>query len=363
MLFLQQRENVSIIRHSRCRALPPGERTTSLLPQIPPAPAGSAENRRKRIHTARFSLGSAVFLCLAKLATGIVSGSLGVLASAMDNVGDIFMSAVNLLSIAKASDPADETHPYGHGKVETAATLFQGGIIALTGVGVAWEAVRRLMKGVAPEGPGLDAGIFVMAFSMAASWFVSVRIRKAGEATGSTALIADSVHFRTDLYSGGGILLSLLLFRFTGWKWLDPGIALAVGAYIFIAAVPLLVGAFRDMLDSSLPPESVRAIEQVIERHRPLVRGWHALRTRRSGSEIHVDFHVVVCREETLGEAHRVADHLEHEINELLGNAHVVTHIDPCVEDCPTTQECARMKKMIREFDGPGQDGMKGGDR
>ena len=301
MLFLQQREIVSNHRHSARRAPPPGERTKPLLPHTSTLPARTAENRRTRLRTGVFSLGSAIFLCLVKLVTGILSGSLGVLASAMDNVADIFMSAVNLLSIAKASDPADETHPYGHGKVETAATLFQGGVIALTGVGVGWEAVRRLMKGVAPEGPGLDAGILVMAFSIAASWFVSGRIRKAGEATGSTALMADSLHFRTDVYSGGGILLSLLLFRFTGWKWLDPGVALAVGAYILVAALPLLAGAIRDLLDSSLPPETVRSIVQVIERHRPMVRDWHALRTRRSGSEMQVDFHVVVCREETLG--------------------------------------------------------------
>ncbi len=332
------------------------------MPQTPPVPVGTAENRRIRLRTARFSLGSAVFLCLSKLVTGLLSGSLGVLASAMDNVAAIVMSAVNLLSIAKASDPADETHPYGHGKVEAAATLFQGAVITLTGAGLALEAVRRLMKGQAPEGTGLDAGIFVMVFSVAASWFVSSRIRKAGEATGSTALMADSLHFRTDLYSGAGILFSLLLYRFTGWRWLDPGVALAVGAFILTAARPLVAGAARDLLDPGLPPETVRAIEEVIERHRPMVRDWHDLRTRRSGSEMHVDFHVVLCREQTLEEAHRVADHLEHEIHELLGNVHVVTHIDPCGMECPGSQECARMKRMIREFDGPGHDEMgKGG--
>lgn len=329
------------------------------MPQTPTIPPGTAENRRVRLRTARFSLGSAVSLCLVKLVTGALSGSLAVLASAMDNVADIFMSAVNLFAISKASDPADESHPYGHGKVETAATLFQGGVIALTGVGVGWEAVRRLMKGLAPEGRGLDAGILVMAFSIAASWFVSVRIRKAGEATGSTALVADSLHFRTDLYAGAGILVSLIFFRFTGWRWLDPGIALAVGAYILTAALPLLAGAARDLVDTGLPPETVRAIGEVIDRHRPMVRGWHALRTRRSGSDIHVDFHVEVCRQTTVEEAHRVADHLEHEIDELLGNAHVVTHIDPCQMECPGSQECVRMKQMVREFAGPGRDGMK----
>ena len=332
------------------------------MPQTPAVPAGTEENRRLRLRTARFSLGSAVFLCLFKLVTGFLSGSLGVLASAMDNVADIFMSAVNLFSIRKALDPADDTHPYGHGKVETAATLFQGGVIALTGVGVVWEAVRRLRLGLAPEGVGLDAGILVMACSVAGSYFIAGRIRKAGEATGSTALAADSLHFRTDVYSGGGILLALLLFRWTGWRWLDAGVALAVGAYIFLAAQPLLFGAFRDLLDTGLPKETVRSIERIIENHQPMVMGWHALRTRRSGSEVHVDFHVVVCKEQTLGEAHRVADHLEHEIHELLGNANVVTHIDPCRQECPGARECDRVRRMVREL-GPGHDERKGANR
>ncbi len=333
------------------------------MPRIVPIPAGTAENRRARLRAACFSLGSAVFLCLVKAVAGVLSGSLGVLASAADNVGDILMSAVNLLSLAKASDPADDTHPYGHGKVETAATLFQGGVIALTGAGIVVEAIRRLVRGSAPEGAGLDTGILVMAFSIAVSGCIASRIRKAGEATGSTALIADSLHFRTDVYSGSGILLSLLFYRFTGWRWLDPAVALAVGIYILAAAWPLLSGAIRDMLDSSLPPETVQAVERIIEKHRPMVRGWHALRTRRSGSETHVDFHVVVCRDRSLEEAHRVADHLEHEIGKLLGNTHVVTHIDPCGEDCPSTPECAEMKRMIREFKGAGHDGVDGGGR
>jgi ferrous-iron efflux pump FieF len=327
------------------------------LPRTPTAPAGTAENRRFRLRTARFSLGSAVFLCLGKLVVGILSGSLGVLASAMDNVADIFMSFVNLVSIRKALDPADEDHPYGHGKVETMATLFQGGVIALTGAGVAWEAVRRLREGEAPAGVGLDVGILVMAFSVAASWFVSRRIRRAGEATGSTALIADALHFRTDVYSGSGILFSLLLYRYTGWKWLDPGVALAVGVYILSAAVPLLKGAVQDLVDRGLPPETVQSIARIIGEHRPMVLDWHDLRTRRSGSEMQVDFHVVVCREQSLEDAHRVADHLEHDVRELLGNAHVVTHIDPCDQECPGRDECARLKRLIREIPGPGGGG------
>ena len=335
-------------------AVASGERTPALLPETT---AGTPENRRLRQRTARFSLGSAVALCLLKFAVGIVSGSLGVLASALDNVADIFMSAVNLLAIRKAMDPADEDHPYGHGKAETLSTLFQGGVIALTGAGVVWEAVRRLRIGAAPEGFGLDVGILVMLFSMVASWFIAARIRKAGETAGSTALAADSLHFRMDVYTGGGILFSLLLYRATGWKWLDPGVALAVGVYILSAAVPLLKGAVEDLMDHQLPAETVGRVTAIIEAHRPMVVDWHDLRTRRSGSEKQVDFHVVVCRNHSLEEAHRVADHLEMEIREMLGNAHVVTHIDPCETECPGADACARVKGMIAGLHSPERDG------
>ena len=327
------------------------------MPETTNTPAGTPENRRLRLRTARFSLGSAIALCALKFVVGVVSGSLGILASALDNVADIFMSTVNLLSIRKAMDPADESHPYGHGKVETLATLFQGGVIALTGAGVVWEAVSRLREGRAPEGIGLDAGILVMAFSVAASWFVAGRIRKAGEATGSSALSADALHFRTDVWSGAGILFSLLLYRFTGWRWLDPGVALAVGVYIFVAALPILGAAVQDLLDRGLPQDTVDRIVRIIEEHRPMVVAWHDLRTRRSGSEKHVDFHVVVCREHSLEDAHRVADHLEHEIREMLGHAHVVTHIDPCEVECPGVHECTRVKGMIRTLSSPERDG------
>ena len=327
------------------------------MPVAATPPAGTPENRRLRLRAARFSLASAASLCALKFAVGVISGSLGVLASALDNVADIFMSTVNLLSIRKAMDPADESHPYGHGKVETMSTLFQGGVISLTGAGVVWEAVRRLRVGRAPEGVGLDIGIFVMVFSVIASWLISDRIRRAGERTGSSALTADSLHFRTDVYSGSGILFSLILYRFTGWKWLDPGVALVVGVYIVVAALPLLKSAVEDLMDHTLPAETVAMIERIIEEHRPMVVEWHDLRTRRSGSEKHVDFHVVVCREHSLEDAHRVADHLEHEIREALGHAHVVTHIDPCDIECPGIHECDRVKGLIRELESPERDG------
>lgn len=308
---------------------------------------------RKRIETARFSVASAATLAATKLAVGIVSGSLGVLSSAFDNLADILMSAVNYFSIRKSMEPADSSHPYGHGKVETLGTVVMAGVIILTGVWIVREGIRRLMAGIVPL--SVDIGLVVMTLSVAASWLISERIRKAGVETGSRALTADSLHFRTDVWSGGGILLSLVVYRVTGWKWLDPGVAVAVGIYIVVAAVPILREAVEDLLDRSLPPETVEKIRQVIESHRPYVVDYHALRTRRSGSEKHVDFHIVVCKQYLLQDAHRVADHLEMEVSGAIGNAHVVTHIDPCETECPGQEECDRILGGIRSLEVSGR--------
>lgn len=308
---------------------------------------------RKRIRTARFSVGSAAVLAVTKLFVGIASGSLGVLSSAFDNVADILMSGVNYLSIKKSMEPADFSHPYGHGKMETLGTVFMSVVVALTGAWIIREGIHRLRAGIIPR--SVDTGMVVMALSVAASWYIAERIRKAGEETGSPALKADSLHFRTDVYSSGGILVSLLAYRVTGWKWLDPGVAMVVGGYIVFAAVPVFREAMGDLLDRSLPVETVEKIRRIIDSHKPLVVDYHKLRTRRSGSEKHVDFHLVVCRQFLLQDAHRVADHLEMELSQALGNAHVVTHIDPCDIECPGKEQCERILTEIRKLEVPGE--------
>ena len=306
---------------------------------------------RKRIAAARFSVGSAVTLAAAKLAVGVATGSLGVLASAVDNFADILMSGVNYLSIRKSIEPADHSHPYGHGKVETLGTIFMSVVVALTGGWIILEGIRRLRSGIVPR--SVDVGLAVMVLSVGASWYVSERIRKAGEETGSNALKADALHFRTDVWSGGGILLSLLAYRVSGWKWLDPGAAVVVGGYIIAAAFPVFREALDELVDRSLPAETVEEIRRILESHRPLIVDYHALRTRRSGPDKHVDFHVVVCRQYLLQDAHRVADHLEKEVSRALGNAHVVSHIDPCGIECPGKDHCERVLAEIRTLEDP----------
>src|SRR3972149_2784944 len=141
------------------------------------------ERDRKRIGTARFSVGSAATLAATKLFVGVASGSLSVLSSAFDNLADILMSGGNSLPTRKSMDPADSSHPYGHGKVETLGTVFMSVVVALTGIWIVWEGIRRLRAGIVPR--SVDTGLVVMALSVVASWDISGRIREAGGGTGA----------------------------------------------------------------------------------------------------------------------------------------------------------------------------------
>jgi cation diffusion facilitator family transporter len=297
----------------------------------------------RRVKAGIVSIAAAIGLCVSKFAVGVLTGSLGVLSSAFDSLADILMSAVNLFSIRESMQPPDAQHPYGHGKIEALATLFQGAVIGLTGAWVLREGYARLVAGRAPE--SADGGIAMMLLGVLASLAVSRFLTRVGRETDSSVLTADALHFATDVYTNGGILAALVVFRFTGWKWIDPGIALLVGVYILYAAGRLLFEAAQELLDRTLPDETVARIREVIESHKPLLVDYHDLRTRRAGSEYHVDFHVVLCREATVSDAHAVADHLEHEITDLLGNAHVVTHIDPCRVECDGPSACPRESK------------------
>ncbi len=311
-------------------------------------------NEAKKIRAAMLSLGTGIFLSIAKFVVAIITGSLGVLSSAIDNIGDIFMSAVTLVSVKKSAAPPDKDHPYGHGKVEALATAFQVAVINAIGAWIIYESIRRFIVGQGPR--QTEAGIGTMIFSIVVSFIVARKIERTGRETGSPALTADSLHFKTDVYSGAGILIALLLVKVTGNPLFDSLAGLVVGIFIIQATFPLIKGVLDDLLDRGLPEDVKEVINGIIDRHRPMVVDVHALRTRSAGSTKHIDFHLVVCRLATVEEAHSLAEHLEMEIEDTLGDSHVVTHIDPCKEECPMEGICEGLREKMLNLRKPGRE-------
>ena len=292
-----------------------------------------------KLRAAIFSITGALLLAIIKLVTAILSGSMAVMASAIDSLLDILMSGINYMAIRQAEQPPDQSHPFGHGKFETLATLFQALVISGSGGWIIYEAVSRLGSGNRLE--NINQGIGVLAFSAVVSWVIAHHLRKVARQTDSSALEADSLHFSMDIYSNLGLMAGLLMVRWFDIHWLDSALSILVASYILHEALQLIKRSLTDILDQELPDEIQQQVHQLIISHGGPLAGYHGLRTRRAGSHKIMDFHLEVCKDMSVAEAHRLTDNLEKRIMKEIPGADVIIHVDPCtVRECPGRENC-----------------------
>ncbi len=288
---------------------------------------------------AKLSVFTALGLAILKLATGIFTGSLAVLTSAIDSLLDILMSGINLMAIHHAEQPADEQHPYGHGKFESLATIFQALVIAASGCWIIYEAVQRMIEPSPIKQTGI--GIIVMSISTVASIMISRHLLRVAKETDSSALEADSLHFSMDVYTNLALLVGLILLSRFNLPWLDPVMSLMVAFYILIESLRLLRQAMRDILDEQLPEAVRHEIESLIDDHKHELFGYHNLRTRRAGSQKLIDFHLTVCKHLSVEEAHDITDYIEKKIGDEIIGTDVTIHVEPCRRHaCPGRETC-----------------------
>lgn len=276
-----------------------------------------------------FSASYNAFLLAAKLASGLVTGSVGVLSEAVNSATDLVASIVALFAVRRSTAPPDHDHHYGHGRFENLAGVFEGIVLVGVGAYVVYQALNGILYGVELDFLGLGVGIMV--FSAVANFFVSRwLIRKARE-NDSRAIEAEGYNLRTDVWAEGGVAVGLVAAWATGWTVLDPLIALCMGGLILFTAFRLISGSTRVLLDESLPEGELEVIERVIGSEvesDEAVRGFHKLRARKSGPQRHVDFHLQLRAETTLGEAHKISDALEERIRRILPNTDVLIHLE-----------------------------------
>jgi cation diffusion facilitator family transporter len=277
---------------------------------------------------AMLSVASNSALILLKVVAGTITGSIAILTEAVHSSIDLVASVVAFLSVRIADEPADESHSYGHEKVENLAAAFEAILILLGSAVIAFEAIRRLIVGGQTQRLGL--GIAVIAVSIVVNLVVSTIIARGGRRTHSPALEGDAAHLRTDAASSLVVLVALVLVKITGAQWIDPVAALLVAAGIVVTGMRLLLRAGGVLVDQSLPLEETRKIMRVIESFgdRDII-GFHQLRTRRGGSQRYVDVHVQFRSGTSLEQAHRVAHALQDEIASALGGADVLIHLEP----------------------------------
>jgi ferrous-iron efflux pump FieF len=264
-------------------------------------------------------------LILAKLFAWTVSDSVSLLATLIDSMLDAVASLINLLAVRHALSPADREHRFGHGKAEALAGLGQAAFVAGSAGFLLLEAGRRFVHPVPVESYGV--GMAVMVFSMAATIGLLIFQRQVIRKTGSTAISADALHYRTDLMVNGSVIVALWLASW-GWNGFDPLFAIAIAIYIAYSAWQIVKQSFDHLMDRELPDEEREQIKEIALAHKD-VRGMHDLRSRRSGIDTFIQLHLELDDELTLLQGHAISDEVELRLEQAYPSAEIIIHIDP----------------------------------
>lgn len=253
----------------------------------------------------------ATLLVIIKLVLGLVSGSVAVLASAIDSLLDMLVSAFNFFAIKKSEEHPDEAYHYGKGKVQAIAAVIEGTIITISGLYIIYEAIKKLSKGT--ETTLLTPSIVAMTFSLMITYLLVKYLLRVAKETNNLVIKADALHYQTDLWSNAAVLVALGLVYFTGLDAIDALFGLGIGVYIIYSAYEIIQEGIEILLDRALDAEMVEEIGNIISAH-PEVASYHWLKTRTDGSTNFVEFHMVLRPNILLLDAHRIADQIEDQI-------------------------------------------------
>jgi len=278
----------------------------------------------KKIHVIRLSILSNMLLIIMKVCAGIMSGSVSILSEAIHSSMDLMASLVAYYSVKVSCLPADDGHPYGHGKFENVSGVIEALLIIIAAVWIIFEAVQKIFRDVKIESLGLSIGVMLVASAM--NYYVSRRLSLVAQATGSVAIEADALHLRTDVYTSAGVAAGLALIWLTGKRIFDPLAAILVALFIVKEAYQLLRRAFLPLVDISWDPQEITRLEGIIAGYDVK---FHGLKTRRSGNYRFVEFHIEMPEKMPLAEVHDICDKLEIAVGKEFDQTEVSIHPEP----------------------------------
>jgi cation diffusion facilitator family transporter len=296
----------------------------------------SSEGRKELIFAAKFSVYSNSILVVLKLIVGIFTLSVSVISEAIHSGTDLIAALIANYSVRKSTRPADDGHSFGHGKFESLSGAAEAMLILVAAIIIIYEAAGKLLnhQGVLI----VDAGIAVMGFSALMNFTISRYLFKIAKKHKSLALEADAMHLKTDVWTSFGVFAGLLVYRVTNIPEIDPIVAIIVAVIIIRAAIMLTRKSTFELLDHSLTAEEESAICEAIKSVTGEAGTYHGLRTRRSGRDSFIDFHLVLPKDFAVEKAHKICDDIEQKILDRLPNSNLTIHVEPCGGDCDNCQ-------------------------
>ncbi len=278
------------------------------------------------------SIASNTLLILLKIVAGIFTGSISLIAEAIHSTMDLAAAVIAYFSVRVSDKPADEQHPFGHGKMENISGVAEALLIFVAAGIIIYEAIHRLIAGATLE--FLEVGLGIMVVSIIVNTLVSRYLLKVSRKTDSLALEADARHLTTDIMTMAGVLVGLGLVRLTGLSIFDPITAILVALLIIKTAYDITKKSFGGLIDVKLPKAEEEVILATIKEHTSQLAGFHEVRTRKSGSHRFIDFHLMLPKNASVEEAHQMCDHLEEDLKSRLPNSNVIIHVEPCDIEC-----------------------------
>lgn len=276
------------------------------------------------------SIAAAIATILLKGVAWWLTGSVGLLSDALESFVNLAGALMALAMLSLAAAPADDRHAYGHGKAEYFSSAFEGFLILLAAVSIAYTAIERFLHPQAIEAVGI--GLLVSVVASFINLFAARELLKAGRAHNSITLEADAKHLMTDVWTSVGVIIGVGLVWASGWLWLDPLIALLVAANIVWTGWQLLQRSASGLMDEAIPKEQIEAIETVLENYRRQGLDFHALRTRQAGRQAFISMHVLVPGAWTVQRGHDRLEQIEADIRAAIPFSHLTTHLEP-IED------------------------------
>lgn len=276
---------------------------------------------------ALLSVGTALLTIMLKVTAYLITGSVGLFSDAAESLVNLLAALIALWALTLAAQPPDEEHAYGHTKAEYFASGLEGALILLAAAGIGYAAWQRLLVPQPLERVGV--GIIISLLAAALNGVVALILLRAGRRLNSIALRADAHHLLTDVWTTLGVVVGVGLVQVTGRLWLDPLIAVLVAINILWIGVRLLRETGYGLLDTALPEAERQAIQALLSRYEAQGIGFHAVRTRQSGTRRFVSLHVLVPGSWTVQRGHDLCETIEHDIRQTLGEASVFTHLEP----------------------------------
>ncbi len=284
---------------------------------------------------------TALVLAIAKVIVGFMSGSVAVIASALDSILDMVISTFNNIAVRISESKPNSKYNYGKGKIEGLAALFEGLFIIASGVFIIYEGIKKIIyhEGIKE----IDVSIYVMTFSMVVTLGLVLFLYVIAKKTDNLIVKSDLLHYKTDLLTNGAVLVSLIIVKFTGFYYLDFVLSIVIGLYIIKEASEIVKDGLEIILDASLDFETVEKIKEIIKKE-PLVLDYHCLRTRKAGNRNFVDVHLVLTPDMKLKMAHAIVESVEEKIRALDKNKKWIinihadpyddSHINKLLEEC-----------------------------